>query len=112
MRLLPGSADSGRLNIAAKQRYRQWFDLSAINKSWRLPDREPAAGEPERHGDCCSYQGLMEQFSLTQEELSLKVGKSRSHIANFCGCFLYLKSEGQCFTWNIIHGTCPGDRWN
>ena len=38
-----------------------------------------------------AYQGLMEQFSLTQEELSLKVGKSRSHIANFCGCFLYLK---------------------
>lgn len=30
-----------------------------------------------------AYQGLMEQFSLTQEELSLKVGKSRSHIANF-----------------------------
>ncbi|MFB5269466.1 ParB/RepB/Spo0J family partition protein [Paenibacillus enshidis] len=30
-----------------------------------------------------AYQGLMEQFSLTQEELSMKVGKSRSHIANF-----------------------------
>jgi ParB family chromosome partitioning protein len=30
-----------------------------------------------------AYQGLMDQFSLTQEELSLKVGKSRSHIANF-----------------------------
>jgi ParB family chromosome partitioning protein len=30
-----------------------------------------------------AYQSLMEQFSLTQEELSLKVGKSRSHIANF-----------------------------
>lgn len=30
-----------------------------------------------------AYQGLMEQFSLTQEELSVKVGKSRSHIANF-----------------------------
>ncbi|WP_054958298.1 ParB/RepB/Spo0J family partition protein [Paenibacillus dakarensis] len=30
-----------------------------------------------------AYQGLMEEFSLTQEELSLKVGKSRSHIANF-----------------------------
>lgn len=30
-----------------------------------------------------AYQGLMTQFSLTQEELSLKVGKSRSHIANF-----------------------------
>lgn len=29
-----------------------------------------------------AYQGLMDQFSLTQEELSLKVGKSRSHIAN------------------------------
>ena len=35
--IIAGSADSGRLNIAAKQRYRQWFDLSAINKSWRLP---------------------------------------------------------------------------
>ncbi|MBY9082147.1 ParB/RepB/Spo0J family partition protein [Paenibacillus sp. HN-1] len=30
-----------------------------------------------------AYQGLMDQFSLTQEELSLKVGKSRPHIANF-----------------------------
>jgi ParB family chromosome partitioning protein len=30
-----------------------------------------------------AYQSIMEQFSLTQEELSLKVGKSRSHIANF-----------------------------
>ncbi|MCY9514088.1 ParB/RepB/Spo0J family partition protein [Paenibacillus apiarius] len=30
-----------------------------------------------------AYQALMDQFSLTQEELSVKVGKSRSHIANF-----------------------------
>ncbi|MEK3885385.1 ParB/RepB/Spo0J family partition protein [Paenibacillus sp. PL2-23] len=30
-----------------------------------------------------AYQALMDKFSLTQEELSLKVGKSRSHIANF-----------------------------
>lgn len=30
-----------------------------------------------------AYQAIMNQFSLTQEELSLKVGKSRSHIANF-----------------------------
>lgn len=30
-----------------------------------------------------AYQAIMDQFSLTQEELSLKVGKSRSHIANF-----------------------------
>jgi ParB family chromosome partitioning protein len=30
-----------------------------------------------------AYQGLINQFSLTQEELSVKVGKSRSHIANF-----------------------------
>lgn len=30
-----------------------------------------------------AYQSLMEKFNLTQEELSLKVGKSRSHIANF-----------------------------
>ncbi|EAQ6393064.1 ParB/RepB/Spo0J family partition protein, partial [Salmonella enterica] len=30
-----------------------------------------------------AYQGLMDQFGLTQEELSVKVGKSRSHIANF-----------------------------
>lgn len=30
-----------------------------------------------------AYQGLIDQFQLTQEELSLKVGKSRSHIANF-----------------------------
>ncbi|WP_270167019.1 ParB/RepB/Spo0J family partition protein [Paenibacillus sp. SYP-B4298] len=30
-----------------------------------------------------AYQAIMEKFGLTQEELSLKVGKSRSHIANF-----------------------------
>lgn len=30
-----------------------------------------------------AYQTLMDQFALTQEELSVKVGKSRSHIANF-----------------------------
>jgi len=30
-----------------------------------------------------AYQSIMNQFNLTQEELSLKVGKSRSHIANF-----------------------------
>ncbi|URN95938.1 MAG: ParB/RepB/Spo0J family partition protein [Candidatus Pristimantibacillus lignocellulolyticus] len=30
-----------------------------------------------------AYEALMDKFSLTQEELSLKVGKSRSHIANF-----------------------------
>jgi ParB family chromosome partitioning protein len=30
-----------------------------------------------------AYQGLVEQFQFTQEELSVKVGKSRSHIANF-----------------------------
>lgn len=30
-----------------------------------------------------AYQGLIDQFQLTQEELSAKVGKSRSHIANF-----------------------------
>lgn len=30
-----------------------------------------------------AYQSLIDTFSLTQEELSAKVGKSRSHIANF-----------------------------
>jgi len=30
-----------------------------------------------------AYQNLIDQFQLTQEELSVKVGKSRSHIANF-----------------------------
>jgi len=30
-----------------------------------------------------AYQSIMDKFQLTQEELSLKVGKSRSHIANF-----------------------------
>ncbi|WP_072333949.1 MULTISPECIES: ParB/RepB/Spo0J family partition protein [unclassified Paenibacillus] len=30
-----------------------------------------------------AYQALIDQFSLTQEVLSTKVGKSRSHIANF-----------------------------
>jgi ParB family transcriptional regulator, chromosome partitioning protein len=30
-----------------------------------------------------AYQSLADQFNLTQEELSAKVGKSRSHVANF-----------------------------
>lgn len=30
-----------------------------------------------------AYQAIMDKFNLTQEELSLKVGKSRPHIANF-----------------------------
>ena len=30
-----------------------------------------------------AYEALIEKFNLTQEELSVKVGKSRSHIANF-----------------------------
>jgi ParB family chromosome partitioning protein len=30
-----------------------------------------------------AYQSIIDSFSLTQEELSAKVGKSRSHIANF-----------------------------
>ncbi|GGN95200.1 ParB/RepB/Spo0J family partition protein [Saccharibacillus kuerlensis] len=30
-----------------------------------------------------AYQSLMDEFKMTQEDLSLKVGKSRSHIANF-----------------------------
>lgn len=30
-----------------------------------------------------AYQSIIDSFSLTQEELSVKVGKSRSHIANF-----------------------------
>lgn len=30
-----------------------------------------------------AYQALIDQFNMKQEELSVKVGKSRSHIANF-----------------------------
>lgn len=30
-----------------------------------------------------AYQSLMNEFKMTQEDLSVKVGKSRSHIANF-----------------------------
>jgi ParB family chromosome partitioning protein len=30
-----------------------------------------------------AYQKLLERFDLTQEELSLKVGKSRPHVANY-----------------------------
>ncbi len=30
-----------------------------------------------------AYQSLIDQFSLTQEQLSVKVGKSRPHVANF-----------------------------
>lgn len=30
-----------------------------------------------------AYQNLIDTFNLTQEELAMKVGKSRSHVANF-----------------------------
>src|SRR5690606_34876629 len=39
-----------------------------------------------------AYQNLIDTFKLTQEELSMKVGKSRSHIANFLR-LLQLPSE-------------------
>jgi len=39
-----------------------------------------------------AYQNLIDTFKMTQEELSLKVGKSRSHIANFLR-LLQLPSE-------------------
>lgn len=48
-----------------------------------------------------AYQGLMDQFKLTQEELSLKVGKSRSHIANF----LRLLSLPEEVKDNVSRGT-------
>ena len=48
-----------------------------------------------------AYQSLMEKFQLTQEELSLKVGKSRSHIANF----LRLLSLPEEIKDNVSRGT-------
>lgn len=48
-----------------------------------------------------AYQAIMNQFELTQEELSLKVGKSRSHIANF----LRLLSLPDEIKENVSRGT-------
>ncbi|WP_274654930.1 ParB/RepB/Spo0J family partition protein [Paenibacillus humicola] len=48
-----------------------------------------------------AYQALMEKFGLTQEELSMKVGKSRSHIANF----LRLLSLPEHIKENVSRGT-------
>ncbi|MBB3110910.1 ParB family chromosome partitioning protein [Paenibacillus phyllosphaerae] len=48
-----------------------------------------------------AYQALMDKFDLTQEELSLKVGKSRSHIANF----LRLLSLPEEIKDNVSRGT-------
>ncbi|XEC95029.1 ParB/RepB/Spo0J family partition protein [Paenibacillus tarimensis] len=48
-----------------------------------------------------AYQAIMDKFNLTQEELSLKVGKSRSHIANFLR-LLTLPSE---IKENVSRGT-------
>ncbi|MFC5529585.1 ParB/RepB/Spo0J family partition protein [Cohnella yongneupensis] len=48
-----------------------------------------------------AYQAIMNQFTLTQEELSLKVGKSRSHIANF----LRLLSLPEEIKDNVSRGT-------
>lgn len=43
-----------------------------------------------------AYQALMDQFALTQEELSVKVGKSRSHIANFLRLLQLPKEVKEC----------------
>jgi ParB family chromosome partitioning protein len=48
-----------------------------------------------------AYQALMDKFNLTQEELSMKVGKSRSHIANF----LRLLSLPEQIKENVSRGT-------
>ncbi|MBM7567943.1 ParB/RepB/Spo0J family partition protein [Paenibacillus sacheonensis] len=48
-----------------------------------------------------AYQALMDKFNLTQEELSMKVGKSRSHIANF----LRLLSLPDQIKENVSRGT-------
>lgn len=48
-----------------------------------------------------AYHSLMDKFKLTQEELSLKVGKSRSHIANF----LRLLSLSEEIKDNVSRGT-------
>ncbi|MBW7452626.1 ParB/RepB/Spo0J family partition protein [Paenibacillus sepulcri] len=48
-----------------------------------------------------AYQALMDKFNLTQEELSMKVGKSRSHIANF----LRLLTLPDSIKENVSRGT-------
>ncbi|MBO7747063.1 ParB/RepB/Spo0J family partition protein [Paenibacillus sp. MWE-103] len=48
-----------------------------------------------------AYQALMDKFNLTQEELSMKVGKSRSHIANF----LRLLTLPEQIKENVSRGT-------
>ena len=48
-----------------------------------------------------AYQALLDKFNLTQEELSLKVGKSRSHIANF----VRLLSLPEEIKQNVSRGT-------
>lgn len=81
--------------IAGERRYRasQWLGLTTIPAVVRnFSDQqamEIALIENLQRENlnaielALAYQGLMEQFSFTQEELSVKVGKSRSHIANF-----------------------------
>lgn len=48
-----------------------------------------------------AYEALINKFKLTQEELSLKVGKSRSHIANF----VRLLSLPETIKDNVSRGT-------
>lgn len=48
-----------------------------------------------------AYQALIDKFKLTQEELSMKVGKSRSHIANF----MRLLSLPEEIKENVSRGT-------
>ena len=49
--------------------------------------------------EAIAYKSMLEKLSLTQEELSKKVGKSRSHITNILG-LLRLPSEVQVMVAN------------
>ena len=51
--------------------------------SWKWLDREHPTRRPEFGGDRTGYQHLIEQYNLTQEKLSERIGKNRSTITNY-----------------------------
>lgn len=52
--------------------------------------------------EAIAYKNMIEQLSLTQEELSKKVGKSRSHITNILGLLRLPKEVQQMVAENKI----------
>lgn len=52
--------------------------------------------------EALAYKAMLEKFSITQDELSLKVGKSRSHVTNILGLLRLPKEVQEMVSNNSI----------